>query len=92
MSLDIKAMAVTIGAVWGGSFLITGLANLLVETYGQAYLELGASIYPGYNGPGGFGSVIVVTLYAALDGAVVGAILAWIYNFFSRPKAHAKPM
>lgn len=92
MSLNIKAMALTIGALWGGSFLFTGLANLLVETYGVAYLELGASIYPGYNGPGGFGSVIVVTLYAVLDGAVVGAILAWLYNFFSGPKTHAKPM
>ena len=92
MSLNIKAMAMTIGAVWGGSFLFAGLANLLVETYGLAYLDLGASIYPGYNGPGGFGSVIVVTLYAAVDGAVVGAILAWLYNFFSRPKTHAAPM
>ena len=92
MSLNIKAMALTLGAVWGGSFLFTGLTNLLVETYGVAYLELGASIYPGYNGPAGFGSVIVVTLYAVLDGAVVGAILAWVYNFFSGPKTHAKPM
>lgn len=92
MSLNIKALAVTLGAVWGGSFLFTGLANLLAETYGLAWLELGASIYPGYNGPAGFGSVIVVTLYAVLDGAVVGAILAWIYNFFSGPKAHAAPM
>ena len=92
MSLNIKAMALTIGAVWGGSFLFTGLANLVVETYGIAYLELGASIYPGYNGPAGFGSVIVVTLYAVLDGAVVGAILAWIYNFFGGPKTHAAPV
>ncbi len=92
MSLNIKAMAITLGVVWGGGFLFTGLANLLVETYGRAYLELGASIYPGYNGPGGFGSVIVVTIYAVLDGAVVGAILAWVYNFFSGPKTHAAPM
>ena len=92
MSLNIKAMVLTIGAAWGGCFLFIGLANLLVETYGLAFLELGASIYPGYNGPAGFGSVIVVTLYATLDGAVVGAILAWIYNFFSGPKTHATPM
>ena len=92
MSLNIKAMAMTLGVVWGGSFLFTGVANLLVETYGVTYLDLGASIYPGYNGPGGFGSVIVVTLYAFLDGAVVGAILAWVYNFFSKPKTHASPM
>ncbi len=92
MSLNIKAMAITLGVVWGGGFLFTGLVNLVAGSYGVAYLELGASIYPGYDGPGGFGSVIVVTIYTVLDGAVVGAILAWVYNFFSGPKTHAAPM
>jgi hypothetical protein len=40
-------------------------------------------VYPGYHGPGGFGSVIVATLYAAVDGAVCGAIVAWLYNFLA---------
>ena len=44
---------------------------------------LGASIYPGYHGPAGFGSVIVVTLYALLDGLVCGALFAWLYNAFA---------
>ena len=80
MSLSIKGLAVTLGVVWGGSFLLTGLINLAASSYGVAFLELGASLYPGYDGPGGFGSVIVATMYALLDGAVVGAILAWVYN------------
>ncbi len=28
----------------------------------------------------GFGSVIVVTMYAGVVGAVIGAVLAWLYN------------
>ncbi|NIM50181.1 MAG: hypothetical protein GTN62_07560 [Gemmatimonadales bacterium] len=80
MTLNIKALAI-VGAVFtGGSFLLVGLLNLIFSSYGVGFLELGASLYPGYGGPGGFGSVIVVTLYGLLDGAVAGAIFAWLYN------------
>lgn len=80
MTLNIKALAI-VGAVFtGGSFLLVGLLNLIFSSYGVGFLELGASLYPGYDGPGGFGSVIVVTLYGLLDGAVAGAIFAWLYN------------
>jgi hypothetical protein len=80
MRLDIKALAIAGAVVWGGGFFLVGLLNLLFPSYGTAFLELGASIYPGYHGPGGFGSVVVVTLYALLDGAVTAAILGWLYN------------
>jgi CBS domain-containing protein len=39
-----------------------------------------ASIYPGYHPGTGMGSVATGTLYALVDGAVGGAILAWLYN------------
>jgi hypothetical protein len=81
MNLSIKALAVAGAVLWGGCFLLTGIANLAFPSYGVAFLELGASLYPGYAGPVGFGSVIVVTLYALLDGAVAGAVFAWVYNF-----------
>jgi hypothetical protein len=83
MKLDIKAMAFTAGILWAACFLLTGLANLVWPSYGGAFLDLGASIYPGYHGPAGFGSVIVVTLYALLDGVVCGAVFAWVYNAFA---------
>ncbi len=80
MSLSTKGLAIT-GAVFvGGSFLLVGLLNLIFSSYGVTYLDLGASLYPGYARTGGFGSVIVVTLYGLVDGAVAGAILAWVYN------------
>lgn len=80
MRLDVRALAVVGAVLTSGSFLLVGLANLLAPGYGVAFLELGASIYPGYHGPAGLGSVIVVTLYGVLDGAVCGAIVAWLYN------------
>ena len=94
MSLSIKALAIAGAVFTGGSFLLVGILNLILPGYGAGFLELGASIYPGYQGAGGFGSVIVVTLYGLLDGAVAGTILAWLYNVVvrrSEPVATAAP-
>jgi len=39
-----------------------------------------SSVYPGYHADPSIGSVIVGTLYGLVDGAVGGALFAWIYN------------
>ncbi len=80
MRLNLKGMALAAAVLWGGCFLVIGLCNLWFPPYGAAWLDLGRSIYPGYQGPSGFGSVIVVTLYALLDGAIAGLVFGWIYN------------
>ena len=80
MSLNIKALALTAAVLWGGCFFLVGLANLVWPSYGGLWLDLGASIYPGYRGASGFGSVLVITLYGLADGAIAGAIFAWLYN------------
>lgn len=80
MKLSIKALALTSAVLWGGAIFLTGLANLLAPGYGVELLALAASIYPGYEVTGGFGSLIVGTLYALLDGAIFGGLLAWLYN------------
>ena len=84
MQLNIKALATAGAVLWGGSFLFLGIVNLIVADYGSGWLSLAASMYPGYGGPDGFGSVVVVTLWALIDGAVAGAILAWIYNLVAK--------
>lgn len=89
MKLSIKALALTSAVVWGGSIFLTGLANLLTPGYGADLLELAASIYPGYELTGGLGSLIVGTLYALLDGAIFGAIFAWLYNRALGPETAA---
>ncbi len=81
MKLDIRAMALTGAIGWGGlALFLTGLANLIWPGYGQAFLDVAASLYPGYEAAASFGQVIVGTLYGALDGAFAGAVLAWVYN------------
>ena len=79
MRLSVKAFALSLGILWGAVVFLVGIGHLIWPGYGTAMLELAASIYPGYS-VGGFGSVIVGTLYAFVDGAIGGAILAWLYN------------
>ncbi len=88
MSLSAKGLALTAAIFWGALMFLMGMSHLVWPSYGLAFLELVESIYPGYT-IGGFGSVIVGTMYACLDGAIGGAIFAWLYNKLSaaRPAA-----
>ncbi len=82
MKLNIKALAIASGILWGSAMLFTGLANMMWPGYGAAFLAAISSIYPGYE-PGGLAQVINGTLYAVVDGAIGGAIFGWIYNLFA---------
>jgi len=86
MRLSVKALSATTAILAGSALLLIGLGNVGLSGYGTAALEVAASIYPGYHGPGGIGSVVVVTLYATLDGAILGALIAWLYNLFARER------
>lgn len=91
MKLNVKAMAFAFALLWGilAMFLV-GLANLIWPEYGRAFLELTASLYPGYKATASFGQVVIGTLYGLLDGAIAGAVFAWLYNLLvaacSKPK------
>lgn len=80
MRLSVKGFALAAGILWGAVMFLTALLNLAFPDYGGLFLEMMASVYPGYEGTTGFVAVVVGTLYGALDGAVVGAVLAWLYN------------
>lgn len=81
MKLEIRPLAITCAFIWGGIALLTSVANLLWPPYAKDFLQLLASIYPGYTGEPTFGGVLNVTLYAVIDGALGGLIFAWLYNF-----------
>lgn len=82
MRLNTKAVAIAAGILWGAGVLIVGVANMIWPGYGQAFLQLCASIYPGYHSETGFGSVVIGAIYALVDGLVGGAIFTWLYNLF----------
>lgn len=79
MRLDPKALAIALGLAWGSAVGLVGIVHVFWPGYGGAFLDVVASIYPGYH-VGGLGEVIVGTLYALLDGAAGGAVVAWLYN------------
>lgn len=79
MKLDTKALAITFALIWGGCIFLVALLNSTSSGYGQAFVDLMASVYPGFH-PGGIGGAVVGGLYGAVDGAVCGVLLGWIYN------------
>jgi hypothetical protein len=80
MQLSIRALTYACASVWGLVVLLVAIGNLLWPPYGAGFLSLVSSIYPGYRAVASLGNVIMGTLYALVDGAVGGAVFAWIYN------------
>jgi hypothetical protein len=90
MHLSIRSTAFAAGALWGAAVLLTGLFNLVQSEYGTVFLQVLASIYPGYEASGSIADLIVGTLYALLDGLICGSVFAWLYNFFIKEPARAQ--
>lgn len=84
MKLDVKGMALAFGLLWGGMMLLAGVANRITGDYGQLFLAMMASLYPGYYVGGTITDVIVGALYGLVDGAIGGAVLALLYNRLSK--------
>lgn len=83
MKLNIKSFSLTSAILWSAAILLVGLANIIWPSYGNAFLQLVASIYPGFHASQSIGDVIVGALYALIDGAIAGLVFAWLYNKFS---------
>ena len=84
MRCNVTAAALTVGLFWGAAMLVVGSANLAWPGYGRAFLDVAASIYPGYRPGAGMGSVITGTLYGLVDGTIAGAVLGCLYNLLTR--------
>ena len=80
MKLAVLPLAIACAILWGSAVFLVGIANIACPTYGACFLQLIASIYPGYHASQGLVSVVLVTLYALLDGAVGGLVLGLLYN------------
>ena len=84
MRFNVMALSITAALFWGAAILLVASANLVWPSYGVAFLEFLSSIYSGYDPAPTLGSVIIVTLYGLVDGAIAGAIFGWLYNVLSR--------
>jgi hypothetical protein len=76
----VKAAAISSAVMWGGSVATVAAINAIKPTYGKEFLRWTASIYPGYKAHPTLRQAAVAGGYAALDGAVCGALFALLYN------------
>jgi hypothetical protein len=83
MRIKITAFSLAFGILWAGYILLVSVIESFQPEYGRAFLDFCASIYPGYHPGSGFVSVIMGTAYGFVDGAIGGAVFAWIYNLIA---------
>ncbi|MFQ5816756.1 MAG: hypothetical protein ACE5H2_02220 [Terriglobia bacterium] len=84
MKFNLKALALTGALIWGIlAVFLCGIANLIWPAYAKGFLELLASVYPGYSGAASFGQVLIATGYGLVDGAVALLVFGWLYNKLS---------
>ncbi|MCL4403812.1 bacteriophage holin [Patescibacteria group bacterium] len=74
--LNVKKFAIACGVTWGLGVLLLGW--LAGSGWGGQFVSLISSLYIGYGAS--FVGGIIGGVWAFFDGAVGGAILAWIYN------------
>ena len=79
MKLNVKALALAAGIVWGAMIFILTFWFLI---FGYAGRQLGqlSCIYFGYSVTW-YGAFIGL-VYGFVDGLVCGAVFAWVYNKF----------
>ncbi len=83
MKLCICAFAATTGILSTVALLVVGLINRAAPGYGLSYLKMLEAIYPGYHAGWGLKNLIIGLIYTLVDGAICGALFAFIYNRFA---------
>ena len=84
MRISAIALTLTLGLLWGLAMAIVGIANSINPAYGGELIQALASVYPGYDGSGAAGDVVIGILCGVVDGAFAGWVIASVYNFFLR--------
>ena len=83
MKFNIAAAAITGGLGFAIALGLAGIINMFVEGYGSNFLDMMASVYPGYKASGTVGDLVIGCFYAATDGIIAGGGLALLYNLAS---------
>ena len=80
MKLNVKALALASGLLWGGAvcfatlwLIALGYAGTLIRQLDHFYLGYSFSLIGAFVG----------LVYGFVDGAIGGALLAWLYNKFT---------
>lgn len=80
--LSVRSLAFASAVLWGGSVaFVTLIHRFLPGRYGQAFLDIIDSLYPGYEAHRSLKMAAIGTGYAVVDGLIAGILFAWLYNF-----------
>ena len=83
MKFNIAAAAIAGGVGFSIALGLAGIINMFVDGYGSIFLEMMASVYPGYKASGTVGDLVIGCFYAATDGMIAGGGIALLYNLAS---------
>jgi hypothetical protein len=75
--LDVKALGLALGIVWGVCVLLIGITSMLFN-YGTGLVNALSSLYIGYKATL-LGSLIG-GIWGFFDAGIGGVIIAWLYN------------
>ena len=81
MKINVKALALSMGIVWGLVVFLLTLWFLFMGYSGNLLAKLG-SIYLGYSVS--WIGAFVGLVYGFIDGLVGGALLGYLYNKFAK--------
>lgn len=85
MKPSVKGLTFTCALLWGGCMLVVGLINLADPAYGQEFLRMMSSVYPGADTTRTIGRVILGCIYGFVDGAIAGWLFAMLFRAFASP-------
>lgn len=74
--LSVKRLTLSLGIVSGGSMALIALGGM--AGYWIEMVELIQSFYPGYGAH--WQGFLLGAIYGFIDGAIGGALIAWLYN------------
>ncbi len=87
MKLNVKAFALTCGIIWGLAILLLTWWLIAFGGTGEITEKL-SRVYFGYTFT--WGGAVIGMLWGFVDGLIVGAIFAWLYNKLAKVPAEAK--
>lgn len=76
--LNEKALAISLGVLWSLAILSLSIIAMMSENYLHNVVEFFSSVYLGYTLS--FSGILIGMLWAFIDAAVGGLVLAWLYN------------
>ncbi len=81
--LDVKALAIAAGISWASYMLLIGWLAAMFG-FGTSFVEMISSMYIGFT-PTFLGGIIGA-IWGFVDGAIGGAIIAFVYNIVNKNK------